>query len=162
MSNLFSEGSALAQQYGDLRGAIVTRRQLFADNLDNGPDPDPAAVYPPDIFKIDRKGLQNAKVIEFELASVLDQPGVSLPGRQVLRDVCPFTYRVWNGTGFDYAGEDGCPYNAVAMFDADGNAVINGALDVCSHQLKTGCRARYGRDEETPFGGFPMVGRLRQ
>lgn len=162
MSNLFNEGSALAQEYGDMRGAVVTRRVLYADHLDNGPDPDPAAFYPPDIFLVDRKSLQNSQVIEWELASVLDQQGVSLPGRQILRDVCPFTYRVWNGSSFVYASDNGCPYTGSAMFDLNGEPVTNPAEDRCSHRLKTGCRKRYGVTQEIPFGGFPMVGRLRQ
>lgn len=161
MSNLFNEGSAIAQEYGDLRGATVRRRRVYAEHLDNGPSPDPLASYPADVFKVDRKSLQNNTVIEWELASVLDQQGVGLPSRQVLRDVCPFTYRVWNGTAWEYGGEDGCPYSGAAMFDVNGQPVSSPSEDKCSHKLKTGCRARFGTTGELPFGGFPMVGLLK-
>ena len=160
MSNLFNEGSALAQEFGDLRGATVRRRRVYADNLDNGPFPDPLASPPADVFVIDRKSNQTNTVIEWELASVLDQQGVNLPGRQILRDTCPFAYRYWNGTAWVYGGEDGCPYTGAAMFNVNGQPVTNPENDKCSHKLKTGCRARYGKKEELPFGGFPMVGRL--
>lgn len=165
MSNLTGTGSLLVQQYGDIRGSGVTRTRLYADHLDNGIDPDPAAFYNPDVFVIARRSFQDAQTIEFELASKLDQQGVSLPRRQLLRDVCPFKYRVWNPAlnagagGFDYSKAT-CPYSGSAMFDTDGIGVAQGALDKCSQILKTGCRARYGRDVEIPFGGFPMVGRF--
>lgn len=165
MSNLTGVGSLLMQQYGDIRGAEVRRIRLYADNLDNGPDPDPAAAYAPDVFTLVRRSRQDSQMIEFELASKLDQQGVQLPRRQILRDVCPWKYRVWNpdlnggAGGFDYSKAT-CPYTGAAMFDMNGAAVTNGAEDECSQSLKLGCRKRYGRDQELPFGGFPMVGRF--
>ena len=167
MSNITGAGSLLMQQYGDIRGATVKRTRMYADHLDNGPEPDPAAFYTPDVFTLVRRSQQDAQTIEFELASKLDQQGVQLPRRQVLRDVCPWKYRVWNPAlnsgagGFDYT-DASCPYSGSAMFDTYGEPVTNGAEDVCSHTLRLGCRKRYGTQGEIPFGGFPMVGRFRR
>lgn len=160
MSNLFNEGSALAQEYMDLMGAVVTRRRVYPENLDNGAFPDPLAQMAPDVFIVDRKSMQNGTVIEWELASALDQQGVMLPGRQILRDVCPWSYRVWDGTKFVYAAENGCPYTGTDYFNDKGQSVASPELDKCSHQLNSGCRRRYGTKADLPFGGFPMVGRL--
>lgn len=159
MSNLFNEGSALAQEFGDMRGAVVTRRRVYADNLDNGPYPDALAQMAPDIYVVDRKSLQTNTLIEWELASPLDQQGVMLPRRQVLRDTCPWIYRRWDGTKFVYAAEDGCPYNGTQYYDAAGNPVAQPEQDRCSHTINKGCRLRYGTKAELPFGGFPMAGR---
>lgn len=167
MSNITGAGSLLMQQYGDIRGATVKRTRMYADHLDNGPEPDPAAFYTPDVFTLVRRSQQDAQIIEFELASKLDQQGVQLPRRQILRDVCPFVYRRWNPAlnsgagGFDYTAAT-CPYSGPAMFDIHGEVVTNGAEDVCSHTLALGCRKRYGTQGDIPFGGFPMVGRFRR
>ena len=163
-SNITGAGSQVMQQYGDIRGAQVTRTRMYADNLDNGLDPDALASYAPDVFRILRRSQQNRLGIEFELGSVLDQQGARLPARQVLRDVCPWRYRAWNANTaqFDYAtGDDGCPYTGSAYFDINGNTTADPAEDKCSQKLGTGCRARFGTSAELPFGGFPMVGRWK-
>lgn len=160
MSNLFSESSALAQEFGDMRGAVFTRRRVYAEHLDNGQNPDPMASYTPEIYRVDRKALQNNILTEWELASAMDQEGVQLPGRQILRDSCHWIYRTWNGTAWEYAEEDGCPYTGAAMYDEFGQPVTNRELDKCSHTLKTGCRRRFGTRSPIPFGAFPMVGRI--
>jgi lambda family phage minor tail protein L len=164
MSNITGAGSNLMQVFGDIRGAAVTRTRLYAENLDNGSEPDPLAHYPPDVFVLTRRTRQNANLIEFELASRMDQQGVKLPRREITRNVCPWKYRTWNATTgqFNYAdGDEGCPYTGASYYDLDGNTVVNPEDDKCSHQLETGCRARYGKDEELPFGAFPMVGRAQ-
>lgn len=166
MSNVGGSGSLLINYYGDIRGATVTRTRLFADNLDNGVDPDPASYFQPDVFRVNRRTRHNREEVVFELVSALDQQGVMLPGRQVLRDVCPWIYRQWNTSlnggagGFEYQSDDtGCPYTGTNYFDAEGNSVTNPEDDVCSRKLATGCRKRYGKAEVLPLGSFPMVGR---
>lgn len=162
MANATGAGSQLFQQYGDIRGATVTRTRMYADQLDNGIDPDPLAHYTPDVFTVLRKSLENSQVVEFELGSILDQEGVTLPRRRVNRDICPWKYRTWNGSSFDYPdAENGCPYTGSNYFDADGNAVVDPEDDVCSRKLTTGCRKRFGASETLPLGSFPMVGRQR-
>lgn len=97
------------QQIGDLAGAKVTRRRVFAKYIDGinfpnltrqelagqGFSPDPNMQFEPDIYYIDRKSLENKAVIEFELASIIDIEGIQLPGRIVSSKRCPFQYRGW-------------------------------------------------------------------
>jgi lambda family phage minor tail protein L len=167
MSNLGGAASLLEQQYGDVRGATVTRTRVFGEHLDNGLNPDPLASFTPDVFTLARKSLQNGQIVEYELSSRIDQQGVKLPRRQVLRDVCPWKYRVWDATAnggagaFDYTNVE-CPYTDPEMYDLNGDAVVDPTEDKCSRKLDTGCRARFGTSQELPYGGFPMVGRFRR
>lgn len=162
LSNVFGETAALAQEYGDLRGALFTRRRIYSQNLDNGLEPDAAATMTPDVFRITRKSLQDDTRIEWELSSDLDQQGAQLPARRVLRDVCDWTYRTWNPTTstFDYTDVI-CPYNGTNYFTVTGAVTTNPAEDRCSRKRLTGCLKRFPKGVDSPFGAFPMVGRTR-
>ena len=145
--------AGLTYQFGDLLGAQVTRLRTFARFLDGQPEADPTAVFEPDVFRIDRKSTQNKHYVEFELAAAFDQQGVRLPKRQVLRDACSFTYRVYAAGQIHYGT---CPYAGYSAFDAFDNPVPDITTDRCSHRL-TGCMARYGQNAPLPFAGFPGV-----
>jgi lambda family phage minor tail protein L len=90
-------------ELGDITGGKVTRIRTFAKFLDasnfidsvspEGFSPDSNSEFPRDIYFIDRKSAENKNTIEFELASILDVEGVKLPGRLVVSNSCPFTYR---------------------------------------------------------------------
>lgn len=152
ISNLDGLAAALAIEFSDILGAVVTRTRTFAACLDGQPQADPTALFEPDVYVIDRKAEHQKAYLEFELAAAIDQRGKKLPGRQVLRDVCPFTYRKWDGAQF-IPGT--CPYAGSPMFTIAEASTANPALDVCSHRL-TGCLKRYG-NTPLPFGGFPGV-----
>jgi lambda family phage minor tail protein L len=98
---------------GDLLGATLTRLRTFRRFLDGEPDADPTAHFEPDIWRLERKTRQDAVLVEWELASVLEQEGRRLPGRQMLRDLCSHSYRRWTGSRFDYAAAS-CPYTGAA------------------------------------------------
>ena len=51
--------------------------------------PDSTALFPSEVFYIDRKSIENREIIEFELAASADLAGVRLPKRQVLPDDFP-------------------------------------------------------------------------
>ena len=113
----------ILRDLGDLSGARVTRRRTFAKYLDrknfyandqvidsssvptdfypsdNFASGDAPPEFPPDVYYIDRKSHESKLTIEFELASILDVEGVKLPGRLVIANRCPFTYR---GSGCCY------------------------------------------------------------
>ena len=80
-----------------LEGAKVTRRRtllryLDAANFSGGSSPftpDSSAVFPDEIYVIDRKSIENREVVEFELAAKIDVMGVRLPKRQVLPNEFP-------------------------------------------------------------------------
>jgi len=82
--NKFVLGAVLT--LGDLVGAKVTRWRTYIQFLDNQPQADPNAHFPPDIFYIQQKTSHNKIQIEWTLSSALDLPGIRLPRRQVLRD----------------------------------------------------------------------------
>jgi len=75
-----------------LEGAKVTRRRtllryLDATNFPGGSSPytpDTSALFPDEIYIIDRKSLETREIVEFELAAKIDVMGVRLPKRQVL------------------------------------------------------------------------------
>lgn len=82
--NKFVLGAVLT--LGDLVGARVTRWRTYIQFLDNQPQADPNAHFPPDIFYVQQKTSHDKIQIEWSLSSALDLPGVRLPRRQILRD----------------------------------------------------------------------------
>lgn len=156
LSALNTSLMALIRDHGDLVGAPVKRIRTYAKCLDNGSDPDPEATFPIDEYVVERKSKQNSLAVEIELSVQSDQEGRMVPGRQVLRDVCPNVYRRWDGDRFNYEGVN-CPYAGDACFDRSGNPVAAPEQDDCGHRLSD-CERRYP-NQPLPFGGFPGVGR---
>lgn len=157
VSNIGGLAGALVIANGDLCGAQVTRLRTTREFLDDGESADASAFVEPDIFLIDRKSAHNKLYVEFELAAALDQQGLKLPRRVMLRE-CDLIYRQWvtsaaNVTGFVYGT---CPYAGGNYFDQAGNAVATPAQDVCGHRLSD-CLARFGQNAKLPFGGFPGI-----
>lgn len=148
---------ALANLADQLVGLTVTRIRTYARFLDGWPDADGEAVIGRDRFVIDQLGSNNKLFIEFILASPMDLEGRKLPARQVLRDFCPWRYRRWTGSAFDYTNVQ-CPYTGTAYFDGAGNGTTADKDDCGRHDHD--CGLRFG-DGERPFGGFPGVARAR-
>ena len=79
----------------DLTGSTVTRirtlaKFLDAENFEEGnANADPTAEFPKEIYKIDRKSVENREVVEFELAAPTDLAGVRIPGRRATRNDFP-------------------------------------------------------------------------
>lgn len=158
--------SALLRDYDDLVGATVTHILTLVQYLDavNFPggnsDADPGQYIGPEIYRVERKVRQNKLFVELELSASIDQQDRKLPGRQVLRDVCPWIYRrpdpsvpgqfIYDNTTMQ------CPYTGGACFDRRNNPT-DAAHDDCSRTLE-GCAVRFGQFEELPFGGFPGAG----
>ena len=143
----------------DLIGADVTRTRVYAQSLDDGDDPDTDAKFPVDKFKINQKTSHNKVFVEFELATVLDQQGVSIPKRQILRDACSHRYRVYvkSSDSFDYTNAT-CPYNGSLYFDENSKATDK-AHDQCGKKYQD-CKLRYGNNQ-LPAWFFPGVARVR-
>lgn len=161
LSNVNRVTAAAVYEFSDLLGATITRTRTLSDYLDDGATPDPEAIFRQDIYRISRKSAQNKMYIEFELRSAIDQMGKKLPGEQVYRDACRFTYRRWDADAGSFVYTKAtCPYTGSSYFDALGNVVVNPALDRCSKTLDNGCRKRFGQNGELPFGGYPGVARL--
>jgi lambda family phage minor tail protein L len=143
----------LIYQYAGLLGAKVTRRKTLAKFLDaanftaGNPTADASQAYPDEVYFIDRKANENPVYIEFELASAFDLPGVMLPGRQYISNICPSQYR-----------SPECSYAGGPVADANDNPVSLMSLDVCSRKI-SGCKLR--GFTILPFGGFPGSGLMR-
>lgn len=152
--------SSLVRDYDDLIGATLTRRRTFRSFIDGADTAATDFEFPVDIYVVDRKTLHNKRIVEWQLASAIDQKGVTLPGRQVLRDTCTHVYRSYNAaTGtFDYS-EATCPYTGTSYFDLS-ESVTSMSRDVCSKSL-AGCRKRFGQNGNLPTRAFPGVGRVQ-
>ena len=145
--------------YNNLGGAKLTRISTHYRFTDGQPDADPTMKLEDNIYVIDRKVHDNPMLLEFELAAEADQAGKKLPGRLILQNICTRSYRVWNGSAFDYSDAD-CPYDGTAYFTHDGASTMDPAQDSCSRRLVGGCKARYGT-QPLPFWGFPGAAKAR-
>jgi len=147
--------------YNNFVGATVTRWRTFAKHLDSGSDPDSEVYFPLDVYKVDRKSGENNVMVEFELATSLDQEGMQLPRRQIIRSACTHRYRVWDeATGtFDYSRAT-CPYVGTNYFNTNGEPVGTPQEDMPSKQVNTCCKLRFP-NQALPTRAFPGVGRFR-
>lgn len=147
--------------YQDLLGATVTRIRTFEKYLDGKPGADPTATFPDDLYLIEKKTSHNKNQVTWELSAYMDFEGKNLPKRQVLRDTCPWIYRIWDsGTSeFIYTVVE-CPYTGSNYFKKDGTVTVLPEEDVCGKRLSD-CNLRYP-DAALPFGNFPGVGKARK
>lgn len=141
----------------DLVGATFIRIRTFRKHLDDGSDPDDTAIFPKEIYRINRKAMQNKVFLEFELAASIDQEGVMLPGRQCLKTVCTHRYRIWDPDTetFDYTNAT-CPYTGSTYFDKKDMNIVDPSLDQCAKHLSS-CALRFGNDP-LPTRAFPGIG----
>lgn len=125
----------------DLVGCKVTRRRTFAKFLDavnfvgGNPTADATAELPVDIYYVERKVSENKFQIEWELAAALDLSGVMLPARQIMANLCPWTFK---GAECGYTGGE----------------------TTCSKTLQR-CEEIWGEGTVLPYGGFPAAGLRR-
>lgn len=160
VANVDLSFTGLNIEYGDLVGATLTRWRTFDKFLDGQPEADPDSHFQLDIFKIDRKSLQTKSIVEYELASPVDQTGVLLPSDAVIKKYCQWSYRHWTGLEFNYEKVIGCPYVGNNYFDKDGNTTADPAQDICGKRT-TDCKKRFPTGP-LPFGGYPGVAQVRQ
>lgn len=159
VANIVPIFQAAVLSFDDLKGAIVTRIRTFERYLSTGAESDPTKYLPLDVHVIDRKVNDLPDLIAWELASAAQQEGLQIPRRPILKGVCPWVYRRWDGEteAFDYSSAT-CPYDGDTYFTATNASTANPAQDRCSKFL-SGCKARFGNDP-LPFGGFPGVSRV--
>jgi len=146
ISNALSLITALLTTLSDgLEGAKVTRirtlaRYIDAVNFSGGTNPygtpDPTAEFPKEIYYVDRKTVENAAIVEFELAAAFDLAGVRAPKRQCIANICQWVYKSTE-----------CGYS--------------GALTTCEKTLDA-CVEHFGENADLPFGSFPGIGTFYQ
>lgn len=156
VSNIGGLAGALLLANNNLLGAQVTRLRTFRNFLDDGETPDPTAFYEPDIYFVDRKSSQTRASVELELTSALDQQGLKLPRRTMIRDTCGYQYRqmVTDTNGVTGFVPGTCPYSGGAFFKVDDTATANAAEDVCGLR-QASCVVRFGAGARLPFNAFP-------
>ena len=133
----------------DLGGAEVRRIRTLKKFLDGESTADPHAQWPTEIWYIDRKSAENREVVIFELASKLDLPGIEIPKRQLIGNICQWEYR-----------SSECSYTGSNYWNAEDQSVSTLAEDRCGKRLAS-CKLRFGNNAELPFGSFPTAGRTR-
>lgn len=158
VSNLLNSFTALVEEHDDLQGARLRRIRTYDRYLDSGAEPDGSVHLPIDVYQLSLKTRHDQEIISWECTATMDQEGVTLPGRQIIRDYCDHIYRRPTGAGFDYTNVT-CPYAGAAYFDED-DKPTDAAGDRCSKRL-TGCRLRFGQDAVLPTRAFPGVARLK-
>lgn len=153
LSNLYGLVTAVVEDYQGGVGAVVTRRQVYAQHLDainfsNGnPNADPNQQLV-SRYVIERYSSLNSQSATFELAVPSETDGVMLPRRIIVANTCGWTYR-----------GDGCGYTGHAVADEFDQPTDDPEKDKCSKCLQ-GCRARFGKKAVLPFGGFVGVDKL--
>lgn len=158
VANIDGTISSACLFFDDLLQAKVTIRQTFVHHLDarnfvgGNPDADPTQEVV-EIWYLDRKTHEDNETVQWELSSPADLQGQVIPAR-IISGVCEWCVRG------RYRGPE-CGYTDPAMFDEDGNPTNDPEKDRCSGLLETGCKVRWGADNELPFGGFPGASLLR-
>lgn len=144
---------ALVDTYDDMIGTVVTRKRTLARYLDAvnfpggvNPTADPTAVFPDDVYAVNRKVSHTKLAIEFELAANIDVQGVMLPRRVIVQHICTWGYR---------SAE--CGYAGGAVATSQDVPTTDIALDVCGKR-PTSCTLRFGANSPLPFGGFVGAG----
>ena len=153
LGNVNGTITAMVLSLNDCVGAKVTRRRTMVRYLDAvnfpgsvNPTADATAYLPDDIYYIDRKSREDRSIVEFELTTSYDMNGVLLPRRQIVQNICPFKYR----------GAE-CGYTGTNYYLADDTPTTFANKDACGKRLSS-CKARFGANNELPFGGFPGSG----
>jgi lambda family phage minor tail protein L len=163
VSNASGIFTPLLIAYDDLKGATITRMRTFSKFLDDGSDPDPDARFADEVFIINKKTVDDGDMVQWELIAAIDVEGVIIPGRQITRDYCSHSTRVWTGSAFDLTDAT-CPWGASPgqeqAYDVDGVATTD-AAEVFSKRLNSCCKARFGDTAELPYAGWPGVARVR-
>lgn len=148
--------SALCMHYNDFAGSRLTIRETFAELLDagnfaggNAHASDEEVVS---VWYIEQKSSENAEAVSFELSSPANFNNQLIPSRQIT------SHCAWALRG-EYRGES-CGYTGPYV-DIEGGPTDDPSKDRCSGLLNSGCKARFGKDAELPFGGFPSAGLMK-
>ena len=160
VANLDNSFTALVEQNDDLHGGLLRRIRTYSRYLDSGAEPDKDSHLPIDVYVLSQKTAHSQDEIAWQCAALMDQEGVELPGRQIVRDYCSHEVRRWNAAtqAFDYTNVT-CPYVGPPK-DENGNPCA-APDEVFSKRLATCCQARFGATAVLPTRAFPGVARLR-
>lgn len=153
VANISGLITGLSEDYEDLLGAIVSRRQLLVKFLDaaNFNGGNPLADSTQEVvsrYIIERMSSLNAESATFELALPCESDGALIPARVIIAHTCSWQYR-----------SSECSYTGPAVADELDNPTTDILQDKCSRSL-AGCKCRFGHNTALPFGGFPSSAKL--
>lgn len=139
----------LSRDFDDLVGFKVIRIRTYGKYLKKVGSTsissyDSNAHFTPDTWYFQRKMEENNLGVTYELASIFDVEGLTIPKRRMYANFCPFAYR---GPDCNYSGGN-VPYR-----DGNGTQV---SPDGCKKTLEA-CRAHFGGGNQYRFGGFPTA-----
>ncbi|MFL1732222.1 phage minor tail protein L [Moraxella oculi] len=142
--------SAYCLQFSDFAHAKLTVTTTLAKYLDavnfDGGNPTASDECKEQIWFVEQKISENAKLVTFELSNPIDLEGLKIPVREITN------YCHWAVVG-KYRGEE-CGYTGATMFDEHDNPTDNPLLDKCGGRMKS-CVRRFGKNKPLPFGGCP-------
>lgn len=136
--------TALSRDYDDLIGFKLIRIRTYGKFLLEvggipGVSPDKDAHFSPDTWYFNRKLEETKLSVSYEMSSIFDVEGLSIPRRRLYANFCPFAYR---GPDCAYDGPK-CP--------------TNGQADGCLKTLAA-CQEHFGKQgKDLRYGGFPTV-----
>ena len=135
----------LSRDYDDLIGFRLVRIRTYKKYLfkigstsQNPPSNAKEAHFTPDIWYFNQKEQENKLGVTYQLASVFDIEGLSIPRRRLYPNYCPFAYR---GPDCQYDGSD---------------VPTAGQPDGCAKTLEA-CKQHFGNSNNLRFGGFPTA-----
>lgn len=151
LSNLFGLVTGLVDEFDDCLGAVVTRRQVYANHLD--PDNFASGVNRNynasneivNQFVIEQVESLNSEIVRFKLAIPTELDGLVLPARMMMSNTCQFIYR-----------SPECGYTGGAVADEKDRPTTDIKKDKCSKCL-TGCSLR---NNTRNFGAYIAIDKL--
>lgn len=153
MGNVNGFITSLCIYFQDLIGSKLTRRRTMAKYLDGMPTADPDEEFPPDVWYVERKALENSTTVQFELSSPLDFAGRQLPRGQIIANTC--RWLTIGGYRGPYCGYNGPP--VATEFDV---ITTDASKDKCGG-LPRSCKLRFGELNELNYGSFAAAGLIR-
>ncbi|MFZ1874360.1 MAG: phage minor tail protein L [Chania sp.] len=153
VANISGLLTGLNEDFDDLVGAIVTRRQVPRRALDavNFKQGNPQADATQELvsrYVIERLTNLTSEAATYELALPSESDGAMLPARVIISDICPWEYR-----------SASCSYRGSPVADEKDNPTTSAQLDKCGKRLNS-CKMRFGKNGILPFGGFPSAAKL--
>lgn len=153
VANISGLITGLANDFEDLLGAVVTRKQVMvkfldAINFEDGnvyADPNQEVIS---MYIIERLTGLTSEVATFELALPCESDGSIIPARVIIANTCCWQYR-----------SSECGYIGGAVADEYDEKTTELLKDKCSRSLN-GCKLRFGNYNVLPFGGFPSASKL--
>lgn len=152
------------EDFGDLKGAKVTYREMYRQHLDDGSDPNTSEYITLDEYEVHQRRVITPTKVEFVLKNPFDVDESKI-GREMLRDTCWRSYRVPTATTDTFVDINSdpdkitCPYTGSTYLKRDGTAASDWSEDACG-QKHSDCEARFP-GQTLPIQAFRSVGAPR-